>query len=100
MDMHTAHQPCLRAESPIMARRVVSSPVCFTLAALLTLATPAAHSHHPIGAKFDETQVVTLSGRVTAVAWANPNVHVFFNVRQADGSDINWAAELPSTYEL
>lgn len=83
-----------------MTHRVASLLACNALAAALTLVAPAAYSHHPIGAKFDEAKVVTYSGRVTAIAWNNPHAHVFFNVKQADGSEVNWATELPSAVEL
>ena len=71
-----------------------------TLAALLVFCASATFAHHPVGAKFDEAKVTTLSGRVTAVDWANPHVHVFFNVKAADGSEANWATELASVVEL
>ena len=71
-----------------------------TLAALLVFGASATFAHHPVGAKFDEAKVTTLSGRVTAVDWANPHVHVFFNVKAADGSEANWATELASVVEL
>lgn len=83
-----------------MTQRVASLLACSTVVAMLSLGSPAAYSHHPIGAKFDEAQVVTLTGRVTAIAWNNPHAHVFFNVTQADGTEVNWAAELSSSVEL
>jgi len=83
-----------------MNHRVASLRVRETLAALLVFGASASFAHHPVGAKFDEAKVTTLSGRVTAVDWANPHVHVFFNVKAADGSEVNWATELASVVEL
>ena len=68
------------------------------LAALLLAATPAAH--HAILAKFDDTKPATLNGIVTLVDWANPHVHVFMNVRDAQGQILNWAVELESPIDL
>lgn len=70
-----------------------------TLAALLLLPS-ATFAHHPIAAKFDESKSVSLTGRVTDVDWANPHVHVFINVADSSGAEVNWAIELASTVEL
>jgi hypothetical protein len=68
---------------------------------LLLAALPlAAQAHHPIAAKFDVTSSSTLQGRVTAVDWSNPHVHVYINVTGGDGEIVNWALELPSRVEL
>jgi len=84
--------------------------VALTLAGLLVaVETPSAH--HPIPAKFDDTQPVTLTGVVTLVDWRNPHVHVFVNVRGGGnggnggnagnvGNVVNWAVELESPIEL
>ncbi|MES2603789.1 MAG: DUF6152 family protein [Pseudomonadota bacterium] len=71
-----------------------------TLAALLLLPASAAFAHHPITAKFDEAKQLTLTGRVTDVDWSNPHVHVFINVADSNGAEVNWAIELASTIEL
>ena len=42
-------------------------------------------AHHSVAAKFDESKTQTLSGIVTLVDWRNPHVHVFLNVRGAEG---------------
>jgi hypothetical protein len=57
-------------------------------------------AHHPIGAKFDETKPLSLSGIVTLVDWRNPHVHVFVNVTTAEDGIVNWAVELPSPVTL
>ena len=55
------------------------------VASVLALATDRGAAHHSISAKFDDTKPVTLSGIVTLVDWTNPHVHVFVNVRDAEG---------------
>jgi Family of unknown function (DUF6152) len=57
-------------------------------------------AHHPIGAKFDETKPLALTGIVTLVDWRNPHVHVFVNVATAEEGVMNWAVELPSPVTL
>lgn len=57
-------------------------------------------AHHPVAAKFDASNPVTMTGRVTEISWANPHVHIFIQVDEAAGDAGNWAIELPSTVEL
>jgi len=83
-----------------MSFRAAPLGACLALAALLVLAVQPAVAHHPVAAKFDDSKQATLSGRITAVDWANPHVHVFFNVTGADGIETNWAVELASAVEL
>lgn len=68
-------------------------------AALLTLSA-ISQAHHPILAKFDDGNELTLQGKVTAVDWSNPHVHVFMNVTDQSGAVVNWAVELESPIEL
>ena len=69
--------------------------LCLSVSAALWPAS-AALAHHPVQAKFDEAQPVSLTGRVTEVDWANPHTHVFINVADDSGVLKNWAVELPS----
>src|SRR5262245_40032187 len=57
-------------------------------------------AHHELAAKFDMTKKVQLSGTVTGVDWANPNVHVFLKIKDASGNQTNWAVELESPIDL
>jgi hypothetical protein len=65
-------------------------------AAVILLAAPVLVAHHPISAKFDDKRPMTLSGIVTMVDWKNPHVHIFMNVRDAKGAQVNWAVEVES----
>jgi hypothetical protein len=65
-------------------------------AAAVLLAAPVLVAHHPISAKFDDKKPMTLSGIVTMVDWKNPHVHIFMNVRDAKGAQVNWAVEVES----
>ena len=72
--------------------------LCLSGIALIPAA--AVFAHHPVQAKFDEAQQVTLTGRVTEIDWANPHIHVFINVDDPSGAFKNWAIELESPIEL
>ena len=63
------------------------------------LATPLALAHHPISAKFDTNEQVTLDGAVTQIDWSNPHAHLFVNVGPTE-SFVNWAIELESPVDL
>ena len=62
------------------------------LIAVLLMAQ-AAFAHHGYAA-FDTTAEVTLKGTVTAWVWANPHVFLKVNVKNAQGKNVNWTAEL------
>jgi hypothetical protein len=66
---------------------------------LLFLAAMPAAAHHPIAGKFDRAKAVTLKGSVVGIDWANPHVHVFIDVKEAN-SVTNWAVELESPVDL
>jgi Family of unknown function (DUF6152) len=68
--------------------------IVMVLAAVVPLS-----AHHAIAAKFDPAKAVTLNGTVIEIDWANPHVHVFINVNQAN-TLVNWAIELESPVDL
>src|ERR1051326_7723178 len=68
--------------------------------ALLVIAIPSSSmAHHAVAAKFDASKPVALEGTVNMVDWKNPHVHVFLDVRGANGID-RWAVELESRVDL
>jgi hypothetical protein len=56
------------------------------------LAAPAI-AHHSFSAQFDAAKPVTLEGVVTKIAWANPHVYFYIDVRDSTGAVVNWACE-------
>jgi hypothetical protein len=59
---------------------------------LLILVSPL-FAHHGRGATYDMKKQVTLTGVVTEVAWRNPHVAIYMDVKDADGKVVNWAFE-------
>jgi hypothetical protein len=60
---------------------------------LALLAAKSVIAHHSFDAEFDRTKPVTLKGAVTKVEWGNPHIWVFIDVKEQDGSVVNWGAE-------
>ena len=50
-------------------------------------------AHHGRGATYDMKKQVTLKGVVTEVAWRNPHVAIYMDVKDANGNVVNWAFE-------
>src|SRR3984893_4106954 len=59
---------------------------------LLMMAFPIL-AHHGTNASYDLSKQVTLTGTVTEFVWSNPHCQLFFDVKDADGNVVHWAAE-------
>jgi hypothetical protein len=59
----------------------------------------SALAHHSF-AMFDQTQRVTLKGKVTEFQWTNPHAFIQIDVPGADGKAEHWAIELNSPNNL
>jgi Family of unknown function (DUF6152) len=57
-------------------------------------------AHHSRGGTYDMKKQVTLKGTVTEVAWRNPHVAIYIDVKQPDGKVVNWAFENSSVSTL
>src|ERR1044071_2536530 len=67
----------------------------FATAGLLAVAMPAA-AHHSFAAAYDAAKPVQLKGPVTRIEWTNPHARFYVDVKDADGSVVNWNLELAS----
>ena len=57
------------------------------------LATVPLMAHHSFAAEFDEHQPVTLKGTLTRFDWVNPHGWLYVDVKEPDGTVVNWAIE-------
>ena len=64
--------------------------VVLGLAALLS---GSAYAHHSLTAEFDTRKVLTLTGVVSQVQWANPHIYVNLDVKDAAGKGATWHLE-------
>jgi len=67
--------------------------------ALVGLTVPVV-AHHAVGAEYDETKVVKLTGTVSKVEWTNPHARIYFDVAQPDGTKVTWNVELTARSAL
>lgn len=65
----------------------------FRLPAAVILLVGAAFAHHAFSNEFDDKQPVTLEGVVTQINWENPHVYFYVDVKESDGTVVNWACE-------
>jgi hypothetical protein len=65
------------------------------LAGLIALSCSAAalEAHHAFAAEFDAKQPITLRGTVTRVEWINPHTWIHIDVKNADGTVVEWMIE-------
>jgi len=72
----------------------------FVVVAGMSIGAGALFAHHGRGATYDMKKQTTLKGTVTEVAWRNPHVVVYIDVKEADGNVVNWAFENSSVSTL
>jgi UDP-3-O-[3-hydroxymyristoyl] glucosamine N-acyltransferase len=62
-------------------------------AALVTLTVPVA-AHHAVGAEYDPSKPVKVTGTVSKIEFTNPHARLYFDVTGEDGKVVTWNAEL------
>jgi len=73
-----------------------SKGIGWLAAASLLLAAMPLSAHHSFAAHYDETNPVTLTGKVTKVTWKSPHVILNMDVTSEDGKVANWQMEMAS----
>jgi hypothetical protein len=61
--------------------------------AVLLSAAPLA-AHHSVPVNFDQSREVTIRGVITEIRWINPHSRFRLDVKQDDGSVIEWLVEM------
>ena len=63
------------------------------VAVLLGAMTRPPAAHHSFAAEFDVNQPVTLHGTITRLEWINPHSWLHVNVKNDDGTSVEWMIE-------
>jgi hypothetical protein len=61
---------------------------------LLVVSGPMLAHHGNVA--YDEIHLITISGTVTEIVWANPHVQIFLDVKDDKGKVVNWGIESQS----
>ncbi len=71
----------------------------FVLMAILSF-TDSLFAHHGRGGTYDMKKRMTLKGTVSRVAWQNPHVVIYMDVKDADGKVVTWGFENAGVSQL
>jgi len=73
-------------------RTKLAIAVCITGLAMSGWASSAS-AHHAFAAEFDANRPVNFKGTITKMEWVNPHTWVHVDVKNTDGTVVNWAIE-------
>jgi hypothetical protein len=79
--------------------KIIKSAIVVCGLALLGAATPAL-AHHSFAAEFDANKPMTIRGNVTRIAWTNPHVWIYLNVKDEQGNLVNWGFEMGAPHQV
>jgi len=76
--------------------RVMRMKMPFLLVSLSLLFAQVTAAHHAFTAEYDSNKVREFTGAITKIEWTNPHARFYLDVKEANGSTVNWNFELGS----
>ena len=61
---------------------------------LLLIAPEIVFSHHSVSLNFDQSEELTLTGKLTKISWRNPHSHFRLEVLDENGVTTEWLIEM------
>ena len=61
---------------------------------LLLIVPRIVFSHHSVSLNFDQSEELTLAGKLTNISWRNPHSHFRFDVPDENGVTTEWLVEM------
>jgi len=68
--------------------------------AIIAAVTVPLLAHHGRGATYDDKKIVTANAVITEVAWRNPHVAIYMDIKDANGKVTNWGMESQNVSSL
>jgi hypothetical protein len=63
-------------------------------AAAVLLSSASLLAHHSVPVNFDQSREITITGVITEIRWINPHSRFRVDVKQEDGSMLEWLVEM------
>jgi hypothetical protein len=71
-----------------------SARAAVLVAAVILVAAAPVRAHHSVPVNFDSSKEVTITGTLTEAKWINPHSRFRINVKQDDGTTVEWLVEM------
>jgi hypothetical protein len=69
-------------------------------AVLAVTVAPRLAAHHSFAAQYDATKAIRLVGTLAKVEWTNPHTYFYLDVKEPDGTVVQWGFEAASPGSL
>src|ERR1700683_4880284 len=86
--------------SRVLKRKLLGDLLLIAVGMGLLVTNAPALAHHAFAAEYDADKPIDLIGTVTKARWVNPHSWLYFDVKAANGTLVNWGVELAAPNAL